>query len=115
MGEGACKASHPVDQRHATRKKKKFFVTNGMNTTSPTNQQCAPAPTFTKKAEQFAALAKRCGAAPKATEMEAYIHEEPLMSEFTDDPVKYWHAKRTGPFARMALDFVSAPGVSMIY
>ncbi len=46
----------------------------------------------------------------KTTELEAFIRDDPVISEFTENPVKYWYAKREDPFARMALDFVSAPG-----
>ncbi len=74
--------------------------------------QPVPAPTAAKKAELFTALSKRHMTAPKGTEMETYIHEEPLMSEFTDDPIKYWSAKSSDPFAKLALDFLSAPGKS---
>ncbi|KLO05129.1 hypothetical protein SCHPADRAFT_802371, partial [Schizopora paradoxa] len=37
----------------------------------------------------------------------------PIMSEFTADPIKYWYAKQGDPFARMGLDFMSAPATSV--
>ncbi len=59
--------------------------------------------------DMFAVLHAR-RKAPKTTELEAFIRDDPVISEFTENPVKYWYAKREDPFARMALDFVSAPG-----
>ncbi|KLO04370.1 hypothetical protein SCHPADRAFT_840702 [Schizopora paradoxa] len=80
--------------------------------TRPTVSTPTPAPTKASKAELFAAISKRRTAAPKPTDVESYIYEEPVMNEFTDDPIAYWFTKRTDPFARMGLDFMSAPGTS---
>ncbi len=57
---------------------------------------------FAKLDTQYAAMA--------TTELETYIQDDPIISEFTADPVKHWDAKSRDPFARMTLDFVSAPG-----
>lgn len=77
--------------------------------TVPARQPRADTSRGTKADDLFAQLDRR-RKAPKVTEVEAYIRDEPIMSEFTDDPVKYWDPKCDDPFARMALDFVSAPG-----
>jgi len=59
----------------------------------------------------FAVLDTRYAAMTTA-ESEAYIRDEPVVSDFTADPV---HAKRNDLLARMGLDldFVSAPATSV--
>lgn len=46
----------------------------------------------------------------KPTEMAAYVREEPIKDDFAKNPIKYWCAKTGDRGARMALDFLSAPG-----
>lgn len=46
----------------------------------------------------------------KPTEMATYIREEPIKDDFAKNPIKYWLAKNGDHGARMALDFLSAPG-----
>lgn len=38
------------------------------------------------------------------------MREEPIKADYAKDPIKYWFEKNGDPFARMALDFMSAPG-----
>ncbi len=46
----------------------------------------------------------------KPIEMAAYLREEPIKDDFVKNPIKYWLAKNGDRCARMALDFLSAPG-----
>lgn len=44
------------------------------------------------------------------TEISTYMHEDPIKTDYVKDPLKYWFKKTGDRFARMALDFMSAPG-----
>ncbi|KLO05278.1 hypothetical protein SCHPADRAFT_839595, partial [Schizopora paradoxa] len=46
----------------------------------------------------------------KPMEMGAYLREDPIKDDFAKNPIKYWCCKTGDRAARMALDFLSAPG-----
>lgn len=41
------------------------------------------------------------------------MREDPIKADFAKDPLKYWSEKTGDPFARMGLDFMSAPATSV--
>ena len=66
--------------------------------------------TDTLKRDIFASLDRRTRVS-KATELTSYMREEPIKADYAKDPLKYWFEKTGDPFARMAMDFMSAPGM----
>ncbi len=44
------------------------------------------------------------------TELGAYLREDPVKADYARNPVRYWLDKNGDHFARMALDFCTAPG-----
>ncbi len=57
----------------------------------------------------FASLDRRQRVS-RTTEITTYMREEPIKADYAKDPLKYWYEKTGDRFARMALDFMSAPG-----
>lgn len=46
----------------------------------------------------------------RTTDLSLYMREEPIKTDVAKDPLIYWYEKNGDRFARMALDFISAPG-----
>lgn len=47
--------------------------------------------------------------------MAAYIREDPIHDDFAKNPIRYWYVKHGDRAARMALDFLSAPGLLQMF
>ena len=52
--------------------------------------------------------------ASEPTEISTYICEDLIKDSFAKNPIKYWSLKGSDCTARMALDFLSAPGKSRV-